>query len=579
MSQIPPNASNQYMPRVTQSAPPYGSNLMPDNAERMDCTFDDTAAWNAPLERLPVDMPPLLAPLIGDNPYAQKRRTQDPQLLESKKRHTFLKAVYITVITLCVLAIAGIGILMMPQIAGYFWKDMDNFAFINGELLRYDSETNLSYKRYRDYLSRNVIYPGVFIDDIHVGDLSPSDALTQLGDSESASPAFSLTINIGNKSWSLGSQNISAQRDLNKALLKAYAYGRQNTTEIIGTQRTPFRQRVDTVLDLREHYASIQSKQTFDYASIQSVIDEINAYVTRKPLDAQIQSFDFNTRTFTFSDDQPGIAIDAAALYQQVTGLLEQGVTNQSITVTPTLTMPAVTKQDLQNTFKLIAAFSTKTSSDSNRNNNISIACQSINGTVLLPGDTFSFNATVGERTIGRGYREAGAIASGQLIDEVGGGICQVSSTLFNAVVRANLEIVSRSPHAWPSTYVNKGEDATVNWPNLDFKFKNNTDTPVFLITYYKDRQCTAEIWGKTLGDNVTIDLASTTVKTIDPPVEILYVQNPQLPVGTSKETVKLRTGYVVETYKVWYRNGTEFQREFLHKSTYKAYQRTIEYN
>ncbi len=576
MAEQPSSSSHKY---VAQSARPLNSALMPDNAEHVDCTFDDTTAWNSPLDRLPVDLQPLPAPMIGDNPFAQKRRVQDPLVVQSKKKRTLLKAVYITVIMLCVFAIVGIGILMMPQIAGYFWKDMDNFAFINGELLRYDSETNLSFKRYRDYLSRNVIFPGVIIDGVHVGDLSPSDALAQLGNADSVSAAFSLTINIGNKSWSLNSQNISAQRDLNKALIKAYAYGRQNTTDIIGTQRTPFRQRVDTVLDLREHYATIQSQQTYDYATIQSVIDEIEAYVTREPLDAQIQSFDFNTRTFTFTEDQPGIAIDAAALYQQVIGLLEQGITNQSITVSPTLTLPSVTKQDLQNTFKLIAAFSTKTTSDSNRNNNISIACQSINGTVLLPGETFSFNTTVGERTIARGYREAGAIASGQLIDEVGGGICQVSSTLFNAVVRANLEIVSRSPHAWPSTYVNKGEDATVNWPNLDFKFKNNTDTPIFVITYYNDRQCSAEIWGKSLGENVTIDLSSTTVKTIEPSAEVLYIQNPELPVGTSKETVKLRIGYVVETYKVWYRNGTEFQREFLHKSTYKAYQRTIEYN
>ncbi|MFH1879180.1 MAG: VanW family protein, partial [Bacillota bacterium] len=142
-----------------------------------------------------------------------------------------------------------------------------------------------------------------------------------------------------------------------------------------------------------------------------------------------------------------------------------------------------------------------------------------------------------------------------------------------------NLEIVSRSPHAWPSSYVKKGEDATVNWPNLDFKFKNSTNAPVFIITYYKDRECTAEIWGITLGDNVYIDLESKVIRTIEPPLEVLYVLNPELPPGTNKETVKLRTGYVVDTYQVWYQNGAEFKREFLHTSTYRAYQRTFEYN
>ena len=137
----------------------------------------------------------------------------------------------------------------------------------------------------------------------------------------------------------------------------------------------------------------------------------------------------------------------------------------------------------------MISAYTTKTTSDSNRNTNIRLACEAINGTALMPGETFSFNQTTGQRTTSKGYRSAGAIAAGQSIEEVGGGICQVSSTLFNAVARADLQIVERSPHAWPSTYVGKGEDATVNWPNLDFKFKNNTDAPIFVITYYKDRQ------------------------------------------------------------------------------------------
>ena len=184
-----------------------------------------------------------------------------------------------------------------------------------------------------------------------------------------------------------------------------------------------------------------------------------------------------------------------------------------------------------------------------------------------------------GQRTTDKGYKSAGAISGGKSIDEVGGGICQVSSTLFNAVARANLEIVERSPHAWPSTYVNIGEDATVNWPNLDFKFKNNTDSPIFIITYYDNRKMSAEIWGMSLGEGVTIDLESTVVRTIDPPVEVKYVQNSSLPYGTSEVTVKSRTGYVVDTYKVWKLNGQETSRELLHTSTYKAYQQVVEYN
>lgn len=571
--------SSAYTPHSSQSAPHYADGSIPQSTDRMDCSFDDITAWDAPLDRLSIEQPVSQAYPIGHNPFAQKRVPEDPVQTKRKKARTVLLSVYIAVIAVCFLCVAGIGVLMMPQLAGYFWTNLDNYAFINGELLRYDNTVVLNYKRYRNYLQQDVIYPGVFVDGLHVGGMTPDEAKAALGDENSASASFSLSINIGDKVWTLNNQNVAAHRDINGALLKAYAVGRQNTTGIQETQRTPFRERTDAVMDLRENYVYIQSKQVYDYTSVQTVIDEIERYVTREPVDSQIVSFDFNTRTFTFSADQPGVTIDGEALYNQVVAALDQGVTNRSITVSPTLTLPTVTQQDLENTFKMIAAFTTKTTSDSNRNSNISLACQTINGTVLLPDESFSFNAVVGERTMARGYREAGAIAGGQLIDEVGGGICQVSSTLFNAVARANLEIVSRSPHAWPSTYVNKGEDATVNWPNLDFKFKNNTDTPIFVITYYKDRQCTAEIWGKTLGDNVTIDLSSTVTKTINPSTEVLYVYNPELAPGTSEETVKMRTGYVVDTYKVWYQNGAEFKREFLHTSTYRAYQRTFEYN
>ena len=569
---------SRYTPHSTQAAPPYAAGI-PDSADRIDCNFDDSTPWDSPLDRLPVDKPVTYTASIGQNPFAQKRRPQDPVQAKKQKKRSALLIIYSSVIALCFLIVMAIAVMVTPQIAGIFWKDLDNYAFINGELLRYNSDAVLAYNQYKDYLARDVIYPGVFVDGIYVGGLTPEEALAALGDENAASAAFSITISIGDKVWTLDKTNVSAHRDINGALVKAYSYGRQNTAGIASTQKTPFRERTDTVIALRSSYADVHSKQAYDYASIQSVIDTIVSYVTRDPVDSEIVRFDFNTRAFTFSDDQPGVTIDGAALYDQVIGLLQQGITRQSITVSPTLTLPTVTKETLENTFKLVSAFTTKTSSDSDRNNNISIACQAINGTVLLPDQTFSFNGTVGERTTSRGYREAGAIAGGELIDEVGGGICQVSSTLFNAVARANLEVVSRSPHAWPSTYVNKGEDATVNWPNLDFKFKNNTDTPIFIITYYKDRQCTAEIWGKTLGDNVSIDLSSTTTKTIEPSTAIIYTQNPALPFGTSKETVKMRVGYVVDTYKVWYQNGTEFKRELLHTSTYRAYQKTIEYN
>ena len=142
----------------------------------------------------------------------------------------------------------------------------------------------------------------------------------------------------------------------------------------------------------------------------------------------------------------------------------------------------------------------------------------------MLPHETFSFNQATGERTAAKGYKEAAAISGGTTRDEIGGGVCQTSSTLFNAVARANLEIIERNPHAWPSNYVEKGFDATVNWPGLDFKFKNNTDWPVFIVAGYSNQKVTVNIYGMHLGAGGEHDLKSDEPRGIQEKQGINYV-------------------------------------------------------
>lgn len=498
-----------------------------------------------------------------------------------KSWHAYL---YVGIITVCFLFMSVIAVMMMPQMAGYFWKDFENFAFINGELLPYDREKVAMFQQYRDYAARNVIYPGVFIDGISVGDMTMEEAKAALSGSAAANQQvnttpYSVTVAIGDKTWQVDQTNVPAVRNLGNVLERAYAIGRTNTIDIQITQQTPFRQRVNQLMDLRMNGINLTTDVTYDTEAVRKIVNEITAYVNRDPINAQILSFDYKTRTFSFSDDYPGIQVDSEMLYERIIAALDAGQQGAIVTTNLALTPASITKDDLTSDFSLIAAYTTDTTSESNRNTNISLACQAINGTALLPGEVFSFNKATGERTTDKGYKSAGAIAAGQSIEEVGGGICQVSSTLFNAAARADLEIVERSPHAWPSTYVDRGEDATVNWPNLDFKFKNNTEAPIFIITYYNDRKMSAEIWGLALKDGMTIDLESKVIRTIEPSIEVKYVQNPELPFGTSQTKVKSRTGYVVETYKVWYQNGQEVKRELLHTSTYNAYQQVVEYN
>ena len=290
-------------------------------------------------------------------------------------------------------------------------------------------------------------------------------------------------------------------------------------------------------------------------------------------------TFDFSTRAFTFTQDQPGARLDAEDLYSQLSRALDGRNYTAAVTASVASVNPRVTRAELMSAFTLVSSYTTSTTSDANRNNNINLAAQAVMGTAVMPGETFSFNRTTGQRTLEKGYLPAAAIAGGTTVDEVGGGVCQVSSTLFNAAAMADLTIVSRSPHTWPSNYVDKGRDATVNWPNLDFQFRNDKDTPVFIVAFYQQRQCTVEIYGAALGAGTSIELSAATISVTDPPAEPLYENNPLLPPGTVQEKKKARTGYVVETYKVYKQNGAEVRRELLCVSKYQMIQQVLEYN
>lgn len=135
--------------------------------------------------------------------------------------------------------------------------------------------------------------------------------------------------------------------------------------------------------------------------------------------------------------------------------------------------------------------------SNTNRNTNIQLATKACNGYVIEPGATFSFNTVVGQRTAARGYKEAGVYVNGQTDTGIGGGICQVSSTLFNAALEANMTIVARRAHSLPVSYLPRGRDAAVSWGGPEFKFKNPYDYPVMIGTYYdKGGKLTMSILG-----------------------------------------------------------------------------------
>ena len=191
--------------------------------------FDDDLSWDQSIGSLPVS-----AQAAPPRQSAPQRRPQQPypqrgHREDRRSRRGWRAYLYVAVICVSLAGMLVLGVMMMPQLTGYFWKDFPNLAFINGELLRYDAQNVATYKQYRSYMDRDVIYPGVFIDGIHVGDMTVDEARAALSSAGGDLPgAFSVTVAIGNKTWTVDPGNVPATRDLGNVLEKAYAIGHQH---------------------------------------------------------------------------------------------------------------------------------------------------------------------------------------------------------------------------------------------------------------------------------------------------------------------------------------------------------------
>ena len=209
-----------------------------------------------------------------------------------------------------------------------------------------------------------------------------------------------------------------------------------------------------------------------------------------------------------------------------------------------------------------------------NRSNNISISAKKIDGTIIMPGETFSYNQVVGERTIAEGYKEAGAYAGGRVVQDVGGGICQTSSTLYNAALYANLEIVDRSNHQFLTSYVSAGRDATVAWGAIDFQFKNNRTYPIKIEAVAENGVCTMSIFGIKEETEYEVVIQSVALSYI--PYTTKYENDNTLEEG--KEVVEQSgyTGCTSEAYKILKLNGEVVSKTLLSKDTYDPMTRII---
>ena len=236
------------------------------------------------------------------------------------------------------------------------------------------------------------------------------------------------------------------------------------------------------------------------------------------------------------------------------------------------ITHPSVTVESLGNDAfaNRLATYTTNyDASNVNRNNNLVLASEKLNGTIVKPGEEFSYNKTIGERTIASGFKEAKAYAGGKVVLDVGGGICQLSSTLYNAALLTNLDITERHNHYFLTSYVPAGRDATVSWGSVDFNFKNNRKYPIKIVSKVEDGVATVSIYGIKQEDDNTVLIDSKVTSIIPKKVEFVKKSS-----GVSERSGE--DGATSETYKTLLKNGVIVSKTLISTDTYNALSQII---
>ena len=297
-------------------------------------------------------------------------------------------------------------------------------------------------------------------------------------------------------------------------------------------------------------------------------IDVVYAKVCREAKDAYI---DETVKPVTYNKHQVGLSFDKEKL-KEVLDKKENQTEGKVIRFKLTITEPKVKLQDItKNLYKdKIASYTSSfANSDGNRASNVRLGASMLNGTVVMPGETFSFNATMGDCGLSsRGFKPAAVFKGGKVVQEVGGGICQISSTLYVSVLYANLGIVSRSNHALPVGYVPVSLDATVYYPYLDFKFKNTREYPVKIVaTTTSSRKLTIAIYGTKEEKEYDVELKSMITESI--PSKVEQKKDSSLKVGKTKVIQKGSAGYKSVAYKTIKYNGKVISKVLLSKDSY----------
>lgn len=312
-------------------------------------------------------------------------------------------------------------------------------------------------------------------------------------------------------------------------------------------------------------------EQTIEIPVITSEPDQIDIDKIHSEVYKEVKDAYYTKDPFTIYPEQKGIDFDV----ESAKALIQEPKEQYEIQLT--ITKPSKTVKEIGTEAfpDLLGVCKTNyVASNKNRTTNLILAAGKINGTVLLPGEEFSYNGVVGKRTVEAGYKNAATYSNGQVVDDIGGGICQISSTLYDAAVFANMDITVRRNHQFVTSYLPAGKDATVVWGSQDFKFKNSRKYPVRITATVSGGVATVQIWG--VKEDVEYDISIETKQISTIKYTTQYVEDPSLPAGTQKVSQAGANGRKVQAYKVMKLNGQVVSRTLLSTDTYRAMTRIV---
>ena len=499
------------------------------------------------------------------------------------------KAALVILPTIAILLIAGVAI--------YFFATREKEYKVTGAD---GKQVSLTAAEMLQALTTETFYTGTQINGVDVSGKTKAEVTAMFAaDPALDTPDVQYTLTVQGSSYPLDGTSLGITSDLSSVIDEAYAYARifpanssadpsaasaasaqeltptaavTATAEAVPTDAASLIEQYNAMTLLATQPKNFTSAYKADPAAAATAVDALLTPLEKDVQNATATSFDVNALSFVITDSTEGISFDKDSVAADVIAAVQAGEYTKTFTVDPIVIEPTITADMLKANLGLVSTTTTTTTDVANRNTNIRLICEKIDGLVLQPGESFNFNDYVGERTAAKGYLEAGGIYDGQLRQELGGGICQANGTLYHSVLEADLQVDERHPHTWPSTYVDTGTDATVTWGGKNFQFTNNTDYPIAIHAYYANRKVTVAIYGRPVADGMTIDVIGI-VKSDTPPGPPEYVADITLPAGkTAKDPVRgAHDAITAECYKVYYKDGTEVKRVLVDTSYYPA--------